>query len=98
PACVVSQHRSPVSSLRRERSLLRLEAAYADLVSPSAWSAAPQIFQLSTRTPADYPIFTSDMNRCCPANLRDVPIWSHAPQKKAPAIQSLRRRQRAGNA
>jgi len=34
-----------------------LEAAYADLVSPSASSAAPQIFQLSTRTPADYPIF-----------------------------------------
>src|SRR5262249_46635008 len=41
--------------------LLMIEAAYTDLVSPSAWSAAPQIFQLSTRTPADYPIFAPEI-------------------------------------
>jgi len=34
-----------------------LEAASAELVSPSAWSAAPQNLQLSIRTLADYPIF-----------------------------------------
>ena len=36
--------------------LLMLEAASADLISPSAWKRSTQNLQISTRTPADYPI------------------------------------------
>jgi len=34
-----------------------LEAVTTDLVSPSAWSAAPKIFSYPQAGPADYPIF-----------------------------------------
>jgi len=37
-----------------------LEAVHADLVSPSAWSAAPKIFSYPQAGPADYPIYWSN--------------------------------------